>query len=327
MTTHSVHGEAMLPRSAEANDAGKNRVGLTQATRLAWIGTIVLTALLVVLALTGYIEKWLWMRQLDYVSIFWTILSVQCALGVMTFVIVFAFLWVNLHEAVRGAAASTPGSGKVSARAAVDASGALEAVELFPLILKGAFALISGIVALLFATAMFSQWDSILRFWFGEPFGIRDPLYGVDVGFYVFHLPVYLMLQRGLLLLTLLALSVVLVNHVITGAGEARGLAYFGIVRPPLRHPRLGLLSRSLRTSLFNRRRRPRRRLHRGECHPLGAVGNGFRLGPRLRGQRNQRLSPEFSGRSLWRRRLCDAVGFGGIFNSRSVSDVHRAAK
>jgi len=217
MTTHSVHGEAMLPRSAEANDAGKNRVGLTQATRLAWIGTIVLTALLVVLALTGYIEKWLWMRQLDYVSIFWTILSVQCALGVMTFVIVFAFLWVNLHEAVRGAAASTPGSGKVSARAAVDASGALEAVELFPLILKGAFALISGIVALLFATAMFSQWDSILRFWFGEPFGIRDPLYGVDVGFYVFDLPVYLMLQRGLLLLTLLALAVVLVNHVITG--------------------------------------------------------------------------------------------------------------
>jgi len=186
--------------------------------RLAWIGAIVFAAFLLVLALTGYIEKWLWMRQLDYVAIFWTVLSVQCALGLLTFVIVFGFLWINLHEAVRGSASSaTEFRSKSTPKSVIDPD-ALEAAELFPWILKGAFAMLSGVLALLFAIVMFAQWDVFLRFRFGKSFGLKDPLYGVDVGFYVFHLPFYVMLQRGLLLLTVLALAIVLVNYVLTGA-------------------------------------------------------------------------------------------------------------
>jgi len=37
-------------------------------------------------------------------------------------------------------------------------------------------------------------------------FGISDPLYGVDVGFYVFHLPFYELLQTSLMFLTSLTL-------------------------------------------------------------------------------------------------------------------------
>jgi len=212
MTTHSARGEA-APTSAAAGPWA-NLGGLTRPSRLAWIGGIVLAVFFVVLALTGYIEKWLWMRQLDYVAIFWTVLSVQWALGVLTFVVVFGFLWFNLHEAVRGAVSSTT----APALAPIDGANALEAVELFPLILKGAFALVSGVIALLFGVAMFSQWDTFLRFRFGKSFGIADPLFGVDVGFYVFHLPFYLMLQRGLLLLTVLTFGIVLINYVLTGA-------------------------------------------------------------------------------------------------------------
>ena len=42
---------------------------------------LIVVLLIVVLAnITGYLEKWLWMRQLDYIGIFWTVLSVQWAM-------------------------------------------------------------------------------------------------------------------------------------------------------------------------------------------------------------------------------------------------------
>ena len=44
---------------------------------------------------TGYLEKWLWMRQLDYTGIFWTLLSVQWAMFCSAFAFTFLFLWIN----------------------------------------------------------------------------------------------------------------------------------------------------------------------------------------------------------------------------------------
>jgi hypothetical protein len=53
--------------------------------------------LIVVLGIiTGYVEKWLWMRQLDYTGIFWTLLSVQWAMFCLAFVFAFLYLWLNL---------------------------------------------------------------------------------------------------------------------------------------------------------------------------------------------------------------------------------------
>ena len=54
---------------------------------------MIAAAVLLVIALgiiTGYLEKWLWMQQLDYPGIFWTLLSVQWAMFCSAFV--FAFL-------------------------------------------------------------------------------------------------------------------------------------------------------------------------------------------------------------------------------------------
>jgi hypothetical protein len=41
---------------------------------------VIAAAVLLIIVLgiiTGYVEKWLWMRQLNYAGIFWTLLSVQ----------------------------------------------------------------------------------------------------------------------------------------------------------------------------------------------------------------------------------------------------------
>ena len=51
--------------------------------------------------ITGYTEKWLWMRQLDYAGIFWTLLSVQWAMFGAAFVFAFLYLWINFRQAAR----------------------------------------------------------------------------------------------------------------------------------------------------------------------------------------------------------------------------------
>src|SRR5271168_1326620 len=69
---------------------------------------MIAVAVLLVIVLgiiTGYIEKWLWMRQLDYAGIFWTLLSVQWAMFCSAFVFAFLYLWLNLRQAVRNGAA------------------------------------------------------------------------------------------------------------------------------------------------------------------------------------------------------------------------------
>src|SRR5277367_5024387 len=159
------------------------------------------------------------MRQLDYIGIFWTVLSVECAMGVLAFAVVFGFLWLNLRQAVKGTAvslrAARPRGAASSTANDTDTEGV---IELIPLVLKGAFAIVSAGIALLFAVALFAQWDTYLRFRYGKSFGVADPLYGVDVGFYVFRLPFYEMMQRGLLALLLATLVIVVANYVLTGA-------------------------------------------------------------------------------------------------------------
>jgi Uncharacterised protein family (UPF0182) len=72
------------------------------------LGLVIAAAVLLDMVLgiiTGYVEKWLWMRQLDYAGIFWTLLSVQWAMFCSAFVFAFLYLWLNLRQAVRNGAA------------------------------------------------------------------------------------------------------------------------------------------------------------------------------------------------------------------------------
>jgi len=64
------------------------------------------------------------------------------------------------------------------------------------------------VLSLIFALSVSGQWDTFLRFRYGGSFGIADPLFGVDLGFYVFRLPFYELLQGSITVLTLSALGI-----------------------------------------------------------------------------------------------------------------------
>ena len=196
------------PVSGETVTAVKKHLAIRHPLRV-----MITTAIILILALEilpGYIEKWLWMRQLDYTNIFWTLLSVRWTIFFAAFVFAFLFLWINLRQAAItsadfdiGGQAEKPGFW--SRLNVVTRSG----FKFSPKFVMLDIALGSAAAALLFGAGFYEEWDTYLRFRYSSSFGVSDPLFGVDVGFYVFHLPFYELLQSSLMFVAALTLGLV----------------------------------------------------------------------------------------------------------------------
>jgi uncharacterized membrane protein (UPF0182 family) len=155
------------------------------------------------------IVKWLWMRNLNYAAIFWTLLSTQWILALIAFLIAFLFLWINLRIIASKAGFD---------RTALNIGGDIQ------LSFQGFRSLaffIAAIVALGFGLVMYSQWDTYIRFHYGGAFGLSDPLFGVDVGFCVFRLPFYELLQNSLSVLAQIAFFIGLIGYSFLGLIQA----------------------------------------------------------------------------------------------------------
>ena len=176
---------------------------------------IFLAAVLVVAlfaVIPGWIQKGLWMQELGYLGIFWKLLSVRLGLFCGALVVTASYLWINLHLALKNLA--TFRAANLTRDAIVEARPNSE----FSLaVLKPVMAAVAGLVILVFALIASVQWDTYLRFRYGGSFGLSDPLFGVDVGFYVFRLPFLQFLQSSLTGLTLITLVAVLVLYACLG--------------------------------------------------------------------------------------------------------------
>jgi uncharacterized membrane protein (UPF0182 family) len=172
------------------------------------------------------VQKWLWMGQLHYSGIFWTLLSVQWTMFAVAFVVVFLFSWINFRLALRHSDIVILGS-RSKSRAVIPISGSAEPanIQISATFLRSAAVLASLIVAWLAADGFLSQWDTYLRFRYGGSFGVADPLFGVDVGFYVFQLPFYQLLQTSIVLLTIAVIGGVACIYGLLGilGGAGRG--------------------------------------------------------------------------------------------------------
>jgi uncharacterized membrane protein (UPF0182 family) len=144
---------------------------------------------------------YLWFQEVHFTSVFTTILWVKVLLALGAG-LAFALL---VYANVRLAARSTQGDVLVELD---DPFGLPSRLVLEPLfrrfLLPGA--LVVGFLAGLQASA---QWETVLRFVNAQPFHVPDPLFGRDLGFYVFRLPLFSMLYAWAL--TALALTFLLV--------------------------------------------------------------------------------------------------------------------
>ena len=102
---------------------------------------------------------------------------------------------------------------------------------------------VPAVIGLLAGIVAQSYWVRIQLFLHGGSFGIKDPQFGMDLGFYAFDLPFYRLVLSYLFVATFLALIANLVGHYLFGGIRLSG--------------RTGALSRSARIQLVTPGRNP----------------------------------------------------------------------
>jgi uncharacterized protein len=141
-------------------------------------------ALLLLLGLPGLATLYTelrWFQSLGHAQVFTTILGTRVLLGVAVFALVALVLELNLRVALRAT------TGLASLHIA-DPGGTsrIDLGRIAPRVLRPALL----VVAVLTAMVASRGWEMWLRFSHASDFGIQDPIFGSDVSFYVFRLPV-----------------------------------------------------------------------------------------------------------------------------------------
>ena len=144
-----------------------------------WIG-IAVFILLLFFALSvakGLYVNWLWFDGAGFRAVYSTRLTTQIYLFIGGMALFIAYFGINVFFAGR-AALKNPVSGLSD-----DESAAVRRLFLLALIAGTVF------LGVFFGFLAAGKWDVVLQFLNREQFGVEDPQFGRDVGFYVFTLP------------------------------------------------------------------------------------------------------------------------------------------
>src|SRR6267378_281796 len=152
---------------------GRRRVALWL---LAGLGLL----LFFISPLVGVLAEWPWFSALGYQRVFATQLVASFTLGVLAGGVAFAFLYANLRFAQRGI---VPNPMVVQANAQTPSVDVTRLVRRLALPTALAF-------AFFLALAVSTGWMPVLQFLHQTPFGVTDPVFGRDIAYYVFTLPI-----------------------------------------------------------------------------------------------------------------------------------------
>lgn len=166
---------------------------------------VLLIVLLVVLAVVALGSRQmatiytdiLWFESLGYLDAFWVPIIWKVIVGFVTGAVAFVFLYANLVFAARSIASSPHLAERFSAAHSWQIAKSI----------RGAFLIVALLAAVITGVAMSSQWMTVLGYLNRTPAGVSDPLFNIDVGFYLFSLPFYVTVYRILILLSGMALA------------------------------------------------------------------------------------------------------------------------
>ncbi|MGQ0830966.1 MAG: UPF0182 family membrane protein [Microthrixaceae bacterium] len=174
------------------------------------IGAVVLFVVIASLrGIAGFYTDYLWFDSLHLAGVWRGVLGAKIALAVIFTLAFFVLMWVNLVIADRLAPPFRP------------AGPEEEFIERYHEIIGGRTALVRGGVAILLALIagppVSGEWNSWLLFTNGGSFGVKDPQFNTDIGFYVFKLPFLSFVTGWLFAALLIVLIVTAVAHYLNG--------------------------------------------------------------------------------------------------------------
>jgi uncharacterized protein len=203
---------------------------LTRRSRILIAAALAVVVLLLVgpRLIDGYVD-WLWFGELGYRSVFTTVLFTRIIIFLVVSVLIGAIVFAGLALAYRTRPVFVPTAGPNDPVARYR-TAVMSRLRLVGIGVPAFIGLLAGIVAQ-------SYWVRIQLFLHGGSFGISDPQFGKDLGFYAFDLPFYRLVLSYLFVATFLAFVANLLGHYLFGGIRLAG--------------RTGALSRSARIQLI----------------------------------------------------------------------------
>ncbi|MBI5869364.1 MAG: UPF0182 family protein [Actinobacteria bacterium] len=132
-----------------------------------------------------YYTEWLWFGEVGYTSVFWKIITAKLGLGLAAGAVFFLCVYGNILLARRLAPRFQVGPG----------SDVIERASIPDRLVRILIPVMLILPTLIAATAVGASWEQLLKFFNATEFGIADPVFSRDVGFYVFILPFLRTLQ------------------------------------------------------------------------------------------------------------------------------------
>lgn len=129
--------------------------------------------------------EWLWYGEVGFTQVFWKMLLSKMLVGAATAAFFFAVIYGNIIIARKMAPRYQFGPGTEVIERVPVSNKTLNRIIPLALLLPSLIAFAAGAAA----------WEEVLRFLGRTDFGVADPVFGYDAGFYIFTLPVLQMLQ------------------------------------------------------------------------------------------------------------------------------------
>ena len=185
-----------------------------------WI--ILAVAVVIVLYLFGlfvsYYGNWLWFSNMGYGSVFNTMILAQVISFVLFFTVFVLFAAAQVNLAVK--------QGSYTRNL-----GMMREDDPRTLILplyRGKrvlwfWAVVTGFFGIVMASSAAGHWNEFLQFTHPTAFGVKEPIFGKDAGFYVFRLPVFSFLTGWYLFMVVLSAVMVLFSYYLDNAFGMQG--------------------------------------------------------------------------------------------------------
>src|SRR5436190_6011181 len=152
---------------------------------------LALVALGLVAQVVPLYTDWLWFQEVGYSQVFLTTLSLRGSMFGAVALVVALVLWANLTLAARTAAPDVLWELE-------DQLGLPGRVVIEPLI-RRFMPVVLLLIAIVSGLRASAYWETILGYLNGPPFGLKDPVFGFDLGFFVFFLPFWRRAHAGAL--------------------------------------------------------------------------------------------------------------------------------
>ncbi len=167
--------------------------------RLSVIVMFIVIIIALFLLLINFITDWLWFKEMGYVSVFLKQLTTELVVGIPVFIILTVIMNFYLRRLKKGY------FNKIASHEATD----MKKLNRYTNIISAVF----GIFAAFYAVT--NLWFEILQFANASGFDIKDPLFNLDISFYVFQLEFLKQCNELLIGLVLLIVVVTVIYYTI----------------------------------------------------------------------------------------------------------------